>query len=69
MHADRGKEAARLHVLPTLWFRSTWSWGDEGEKPRTARGTRVGMDGKSRALDQVFIERLWRTLKYKHLSQ
>ncbi len=30
---NRGKEAARLHLLPTLWFRNTWSSGDEGEKP------------------------------------
>jgi len=30
---NRGKEAARLHLLPTLWFRNTWSWGDEGERP------------------------------------
>ena len=25
---NRGPEAAQLHVLPTLWFRNTWSWGD-----------------------------------------
>ncbi|MEM8952663.1 MAG: glucosidase [Verrucomicrobiota bacterium] len=24
---NRGSEAAVLHVLPTLWFRNTWSWG------------------------------------------
>ena len=24
---NRGPQAARLHVLPTLWFRNTWSWG------------------------------------------
>jgi hypothetical protein len=24
---NRGPEPARLHVLPTLWFRNTWSWG------------------------------------------
>jgi len=30
---NRGKEAARLQLLPTLWFRNTWSWGDEGDKP------------------------------------
>ncbi len=30
---NRGKEAARLQILPTIWFRNTWSWGDEGEKP------------------------------------
>jgi hypothetical protein len=25
--ANRGPEAAVLHLLPTLWFRNTWSWG------------------------------------------
>jgi hypothetical protein len=25
--ANRGPEAATIHVLPTLWFRNTWSWG------------------------------------------
>src|SRR5271166_4877802 len=30
---NRGPEAAQLHVLPTLWFRNTWSWGDEVKKP------------------------------------
>ncbi|MGH8007424.1 MAG: MGH1-like glycoside hydrolase domain-containing protein, partial [Candidatus Binatia bacterium] len=25
--ANRGPEAAQLHLLPTLWFRNTWSWG------------------------------------------
>jgi hypothetical protein len=30
---NRGPEAARLQVLPTLWFRNTWSWGDDDPKP------------------------------------
>src|SRR4051812_46595636 len=30
---NRGPDAATLHVLPTLWFRNTWSWGEEGVKP------------------------------------
>jgi putative transposase len=25
------------------------------------------MDGKGRALDNVFVERLWRSLKYEHV--
>jgi hypothetical protein len=29
--ANRGPEAASIHVLPTLWFRNTWAWGREGE--------------------------------------
>jgi hypothetical protein len=35
---NRGPEPAALHLLPTLWFRNTWSWGREGDdywgKPR-----------------------------------
>jgi len=29
--ANRSAEDATLHVLPTLWFRNTWSWGRSGE--------------------------------------
>ncbi len=25
--SNRGPEPATIHVLPTLWFRNTWSWG------------------------------------------
>ena len=30
---NAGPEAATLHVLPTLWFRNTWSWGLDDRKP------------------------------------
>src|SRR6185369_2312787 len=30
---NRGPEAATLHVLPTLWFRNTWSWGGDAPRP------------------------------------
>jgi hypothetical protein len=30
---NRGPEAASLHVLPTLWFRNTWSWRPDQPKP------------------------------------
>ncbi len=30
---NRGPEAAELHLLPTLWFRNTWSWGWDGRRP------------------------------------
>ncbi|MDQ3135278.1 MAG: glucosidase, partial [Acidobacteriota bacterium] len=37
---NRGPATAVLHLLPTLWFRNTWSWGRTGEgywpKPRLA---------------------------------
>jgi hypothetical protein len=28
---NRGPEEADIHLLPTLWFRNTWTWG--GERP------------------------------------
>ncbi len=30
--ANRGPAKATVHVLPTLWFRNTWSWGDPGAR-------------------------------------
>ena len=31
--SNRGPEAATLHVLPTLWFRNTWTWWAGTPKP------------------------------------
>jgi hypothetical protein len=43
--ANRGPESAPVWLLPTLWFRNTWSWGRRGEgywdKPQLSR---VGSD-------------------------
>jgi hypothetical protein len=30
---NRGPEAATLELLPTLWFRNDWSWGDDTPRP------------------------------------
>ncbi len=30
---NRGPEPAEIHVLPTLWFRNRWSWGQKSERP------------------------------------
>ena len=31
---NRGPEAANLRVLPTIWFRNTWSWKSHAPRPR-----------------------------------
>jgi len=31
---NRGPAAAELHLLPTLWFRNTWSWSGATDEPR-----------------------------------
>ena len=35
---NRGPETAALHLLPTLWFRNTWSWNGAAEKPWLRQG-------------------------------
>ena len=32
-----------------------------------SRGVAISMDGRGRALDNVFVERLWRTVKYEEV--
>lgn len=36
-------------------------------KPLTSNKIAISMDSKGRALDNIFIERFWRTIKYEHL--
>ncbi|MGB3139067.1 MAG: glucosidase, partial [Nodosilinea sp.] len=31
---NRGPETAALHLLPTLWFRNTWAWEEDSERPK-----------------------------------
>ena len=35
---NRGPERAELTLLPTLWFRNTWSWGLDARRPRMREG-------------------------------
>jgi hypothetical protein len=30
---NRGPEAARIELLPTVWFRNTWSWSEDAPRP------------------------------------
>jgi len=38
---NRGPDAATLHVLPTLWFRNTWSWGKDLRRPHVRASTNL----------------------------
>ncbi len=40
---------------------------DEFTKPLLDRGIKVSMDGKGRCIDNIFVERLWRSLKYEEI--
>ena len=34
---NRGSKAAPLHILPTAWFRNTWSWSSGAAKPEASK--------------------------------
>ena len=36
-------------------------------RPLLERGVQVSRDGRGRALDNIFVERLWRTVKYEYV--
>ncbi len=36
-------------------------------QPLIDKGIQVSMDGRGRALDNIFVERLWRTVKYEYI--
>lgn len=65
-------EAARralLQATPHIW---NTDQGSQFTSPQFTQlvenaGARLSMDGKGRALDNIFTERLWRTIKYDHV--
>ena len=48
---NRGPDPAELHVLPTLWFRNSWSWPSGTERP---------------ALRQLAGSATWPTVEAEH---
>src|SRR6202790_4815463 len=38
---NRGPQSAELHLLPSLWFRNTWSWGRDSRRPLARVATSV----------------------------
>jgi len=40
---------------------TSWAWTDRLKQA----GVKISMDGKGRFLDNIFVERLWRSLKYE----
>ena len=53
---NRGPEAADIHVLPTIWFRNTWSWDRSVARPS------MGAEEQERSalvLDENSLGRRW----------
>ncbi len=54
---NRGPEPAVLHLLPTLWFRNTWSWGLDERKPRLRQD--VSAEVAAIKLDHYYYGTRW----------
>ncbi|MEH1016609.1 glucosidase [Micromonospora sp. CPCC 206060] len=53
---NRGDADATLHVLPTLWFRNTWSWGLPGsDRIPTLVADGARLVGEHRVLGQIAL--------------
>jgi hypothetical protein len=55
--ANRGPDEATIDVLPTLWFRNTWSWGLPGrDHVPELTGTPGRIVGRHRTLGQLVLQ-------------
>ncbi|MBS1609793.1 MAG: glucosidase [Bacteroidetes bacterium] len=53
--ANRGKESATVHLLPTLWFRNTWSWGYDNTVPRLNAASHGVIEAWDQYLGQYWL--------------
>jgi hypothetical protein len=56
---NRGPDAARLHLLPTLWFRNSWSWGCDHEGCELRPRLRQIAPGTVRLQHETLGEFVW----------
>jgi putative transposase len=63
------QETLELHGNPEIFNTDQGSQftSHEFQKVLTDQQIKISMDGKARALDNIYIERFWRSLKYEHV--
>jgi len=63
------QEALTRHGVPEIFNTDQGSQftDDDFTAPLLAKGVRVSMDGRGRWVDNVFVERLWRSVKYEDI--
>ena len=50
---NRGPDRAKIHVLPQLWFRNTWSWNASSDKPS------IKVDGSALVARHTMLGTYW----------
>src|SRR6186713_3231920 len=51
---NRGPDTAELTVLPTIWYRNTWSWGSDIRRPRFHRGEAISQAAVIESLHEYY---------------
>jgi hypothetical protein len=57
--SNRGPESAPIHILPTLWFRNTWTWGRDATHPSVSV-----FEGESKKGWQTILAKHWELGEY-----
>lgn len=56
---NRGHEEAVLHILPTVWFRNSWTWNGTGHKPylkeKKGKGAKKSIEASHPTLGKMWI--------------
>jgi putative transposase len=62
-------DGALLQARPVIWNSDQGSHftSPQYTEKLLAAGVQISMDGKGRAVDNIFTERLWRTIKYEEV--
>jgi len=53
---NRGDNDAALNVLPTVWFRNTWAWGYDGDKPEISCESEGVLNIYHKSLGQLWLK-------------
>ena len=53
---NRGPAEAELTLLPTIWFRNTWSWGHDDYRPQARASQRLAFTNEDGAAGSSVIE-------------
>src|ERR1700752_48931 len=56
---NRGPESADLHLLPTVWFRNTWSWDPESERPMLCAEAETAPGAATILLEESMYGKRW----------
>ena len=65
----RAVERALAQAKPQIWNSDQGSHftSPQYRDALLAAGVQISVDGKGRALDNIFVERLWRSVKYEEV--